>query len=95
MIKKGTIQPKLKINTPGDIYEQEADRVADQVMRMTDKETLQTKPSPINIQRKCKECEEEEKQLQRVLLAGRISDLNFAHFDILLFNQIIKNIHFA
>lgn len=29
-----TIQPKLTVNTPGDIYEQEADRVADQVMRM-------------------------------------------------------------
>lgn len=28
------IQPKLKVNTQGDIYEQEADRVADQVMRM-------------------------------------------------------------
>jgi hypothetical protein len=29
-----TIQPKLTINTPGDIYEQEADHVAEQVMRM-------------------------------------------------------------
>jgi len=29
-----SIQPKLKINQPGDKYEQEADRVADQVMRM-------------------------------------------------------------
>ena len=29
-----TIQPKLAINTPGDIYEQEADHVAEQVMRM-------------------------------------------------------------
>jgi hypothetical protein len=28
------IQTKLTVNTPGDIYEQEADRVADQVMRM-------------------------------------------------------------
>jgi hypothetical protein len=29
------IQPKLTINTPGDIHEQEADRVAEQVMRMS------------------------------------------------------------
>jgi hypothetical protein len=29
-----TIQPKLTVNTPGDAFEQEADRVADQVMRM-------------------------------------------------------------
>jgi hypothetical protein len=28
------IQPKLTVSTPGDIYEQEADRVADQVMHM-------------------------------------------------------------
>ena len=27
------IQPKLKVNVPGDKYEQEADRIADQVMR--------------------------------------------------------------
>jgi hypothetical protein len=29
------IQPKLEVSTPGDKYEQEADRVADQIMRMT------------------------------------------------------------
>ena len=31
-----TIQPKLKIGQPNDKYEQEADRVAEQVMRMPD-----------------------------------------------------------
>jgi len=30
------LQTKLRINEPGDVYEQEADRVAAQVMRMTD-----------------------------------------------------------
>jgi len=30
----GGIQPKLMVNTPGDVYEQEADRIADQVMAM-------------------------------------------------------------
>jgi len=30
------IQPKLTVSNPGEIYEQEADRVADQVMRMPD-----------------------------------------------------------
>ncbi len=30
-----TIQPKLKVSQPGDMYEQEADRVADQIMRMS------------------------------------------------------------
>src|SRR5262245_6192640 len=32
----GVLQTKLAINTPGDRYEQEADRIADQVMRMLD-----------------------------------------------------------
>lgn len=30
------LQAKLAINQPGDVLEQEADRVADQVMRMSD-----------------------------------------------------------
>ncbi len=30
------LQPKLRINEPGDVYEQEADRVAEQVMRMAE-----------------------------------------------------------
>ena len=47
----GMIQTKLKINEPGDIYEQEADRVADAVMRM---------PEP-GVQREV-EPEEEEKE---------------------------------
>src|SRR6185436_3067316 len=32
------LQPKLTINTPGDVHEQEADRVAEQVMRMPEPE---------------------------------------------------------
>ncbi len=37
LFKSGMIQAKLKIGEPNDIYEQEADRVADQVMRMPDR----------------------------------------------------------
>jgi hypothetical protein len=33
------LQTKLTVNQPGDIYEQEADQVAEQVMRMTNPET--------------------------------------------------------
>ena len=32
--EQALLQPKLKINEPGDKYEQEADRIADEVMRM-------------------------------------------------------------
>ena len=42
----GGIQTKLQLSSPGDQYEQEADRVADQVMRV---------PDPV-VQRQCKGC---------------------------------------
>lgn len=48
-------QPKLTINQPNDIYEQEADAMADKVMRMTE-------PA---LQKKCAACEQEdEKKVQ-------------------------------
>ena len=49
------LQAKLRIGSPNDAYEREADRVAEQVMRM---------PEP-NVQRKCAECEEHEKKTLR------------------------------
>lgn len=46
------IQPKLKINAPGDKYEQEADRVAEQVMRAPDPEARPKSASGKQIQQK-------------------------------------------
>jgi Domain of unknown function (DUF4157) len=43
------LQTKLTINDPGDRYEQEADRIADQVMAMPAHSTISR--SPLNIQR--------------------------------------------
>lgn len=60
-------QPKVTINAQGDEYEQEADSMADKVMRMPANDQPFFSPKPLSIfrlQRKCKECEEEEK-LQR------------------------------
>lgn len=51
------IQPKLAINQPGDKYEQEADSVADQVIRKEN--SSRGFESPLPIQRKCNTCEEE------------------------------------
>jgi len=60
------IQPKLTINQPNDRYEQEADRVADLVMRM---------PEP-RMQRQVEpEEEEEEETLQAKPLAAQITPL--------------------
>jgi Domain of unknown function (DUF4157) len=65
----GTIQPKLKIGAPNDKYEQEADRVADQVMRM---------PEP-TVQRKagCSSCGEldEEEPIQAKPIGHQITPL--------------------
>jgi Domain of unknown function (DUF4157) len=52
--KASLLQTKLKINEPGDRYEQEADRIADRVMRM---------PEP-TIQRQMELEEEEEEMLE-------------------------------
>ncbi|HEY2914585.1 MAG TPA: DUF4157 domain-containing protein, partial [Candidatus Angelobacter sp.] len=51
----GTIQTKLTVNRPGDSYEQEADRVAEQVMRMPETGTaaaLASSAAP-GVQRVC------------------------------------------
>ncbi|MFC1603744.1 DUF4157 domain-containing protein [Planctomycetota bacterium] len=57
------IQAKLKIGQPGDKYEQEADRMADQVVRMPESQ--------------CPMCEEEEgkKLIQSKTIAGHITPL--------------------
>ena len=61
-------QPKLSINQPNDVYEQEADAVADKVMRMPDtaaNNNLFFRPAVTAVQRKCMHCAEEEKQHQQ------------------------------
>ena len=59
-IKNG-IQTKLKVSQPGDMYEQEANRVAEQVMRMSSSPNLITSSTLTNkeerIDRKCSTCE--------------------------------------
>ena len=65
LIKSGALQAKLRIGQPGDKYEQEADRVADAVMRM---------PEP-GVQRQVEPEEEEEKVLQTKPLVDQITPL--------------------
>ncbi len=81
------IQAKLVVGQPGDMYEQEADRVADAVMRMPEPEVqcpeeeedlIQTEPiveqiTPL-VQRQVEE-EEEEKLLQTKEVSGQSSEL--------------------
>jgi hypothetical protein len=59
------IQTKLKISEPGDKYEQEADRIADEVMRM---------PEP-SVLRQVEPEEEEEEMVQRRAISHPITPL--------------------
>jgi predicted nucleic acid-binding protein len=60
----GIIQRKLTMGAVNDPLEHEADRVADQVMRMPDPGIV-VNPAPPQISRKCEACEDEEETLQR------------------------------
>lgn len=58
------VQAKLKIGEPNDKFEQEADRVADRVMRMPEPQVLESanisgSAPPTRIQRACSKCGEE------------------------------------
>ena len=65
--KASSIQTKLTVNQPGDIYEKEADAMADKVIqRLSETTTIQTKPfsqtaaiTPL-VQKKCATCEQKE-----------------------------------
>ena len=64
LIRSGALQAKLRIGQPGDKYEQEADRVADEVMLMPEPQTVSRENS--HIQRVCEGCEEEELRRQPI-----------------------------
>ncbi len=69
-IGSGVLQPRLTIGQADDPYEREADRIADQVMRMpappSDGHGLSITPgATYQAQRKCAECDEEEGSLLR------------------------------
>ncbi len=69
--KPTVVQPKLTVNTPGDKYEQEADRVAEQVMRMPEPQVQrQCACGKNSIDGECSECKKKKQpstgSLQRV-----------------------------
>lgn len=72
LIKSGALQTKLRIGKPNDIYEQEAERVADAVMQMPEPQAVSS-GTPY-VQRACSTCEEEE--LQAKATSGYIFEVN-------------------
>jgi hypothetical protein len=64
LLRSGALQAKLRIGQTGDVYEQEADRVTDEVMRMPEPQAV-SQENPY-IQRVCLGCEEEELKHQPI-----------------------------
>ena len=64
LLRTAAVQPKLTVNVPNDAFEREADRVADQVMRMPDP----LGANPTRIQRSCANCRKglEQSRIQRL-----------------------------
>lgn len=68
-----TVQTKLRVNEPDDRYEQEADAMADHVMKNGSSHPNNQsffKPTGDGIQRKCQHCEEEDQFVHRKEGAG-------------------------
>ena len=79
MIKSGTIQAKLKVSHPNDPYEIEADRVANQVMRMVDEnEELDISEKNKNVvnPKQCSICQMKEDKLKISRKTSSQSDSN-------------------
>lgn len=76
LLKSGAIQASLTIGKPNDKYEQEADRVADQVMRMPERKgsLVNGHSSLVQRQTACPECPEKE-EIQTKPLADQITPL--------------------
>ena len=71
------IQTKLTVSQPGDIYEQEADRVAEQVMRMSSEQDDFSPTLRMNeeiVDRKCQKCEDEEEETNMKISRRAIDD---------------------
>jgi hypothetical protein len=89
-------QPKLKLSQPGDPSEQEADRVAQQVMRVSTNDTVTSTAMPVNekrIDRKCAACEmkkdEKEEEEEKTLKISRLPS-TMSNFDVR--NEVIEEI---
>ncbi|MFL6275310.1 MAG: DUF4157 domain-containing protein [Blastocatellia bacterium] len=61
LLRSGAVQAKLYVGSPGDAYEQEADRVADQMMSPSQVPAVQHKCAACQEGANCPKCEERER----------------------------------
>jgi Domain of unknown function (DUF4157) len=59
LLRSGVIQAKLAVGPADDGYEREADRMADEAMRMPEPQALASQRTPLQVQRMCLACEDE------------------------------------
>lgn len=71
---KSRIQPKLKVGAANDKYEQEADRVAEQIVNSGSYSSTGDNPAQNRIQRMCDNCEEEEQDKENSVQRKSRSD---------------------
>ena len=82
LLKSGALQAKLRIGQLGDIYEQEADRMAEQVMKMPEPQVSEVENSGRTmgnpVQRQCPRCtkkpDKEEEKIQAKEVEGKIPE---------------------
>jgi hypothetical protein len=91
--KIGILQPKLKVSQPGDAYEQEADRIAEQVMKMSSSTHIISTAlgDKERIDRKCEACEmKKEDEEDEKLNIGR-KQSNTSNFE--MNDELANEIH--
>jgi len=77
LLKSRALQAKLRISQPNDIYEQEADRVAEQVMRMPDPAIQKKQKCPLRNDAPCKEDKIDEIAVMRKEAGAQIRPSSF------------------
>jgi hypothetical protein len=96
LVRSGKIQAKLSLSQPGDIYEQEAGRVAEEVMRLSPSEEspLPQRDSEYQqIGRKCKRCEEEE-EFENIIIGRKESIVSGFDVDVsVVSNSVTEDIN--
>lgn len=75
LINSPAVQAKLTVSSPGDVYEKEADRVAETVQRQEEEEELQPKLAA-DVQRQVEDEEEEEEPVQTKAAGARLQTVS-------------------
>lgn len=82
------LQARLTVNTPGDMYEQEADQVAEQVMAMSESQVQRNCDCETGECSKCRQGQAANKRVQTKRVSGNVSDGNLAPPEV---NEVVES----